>query len=436
MQPVTPFQSVRGTTDLLPEEIARWAKVERAAKRVASLYGYHEIRTPIMEDAALFLRSIGETTDIIQKEMFRFEDRGGHDLVLRPEGTASVVRAYLEHNLHKTQGFVKLFYMGPMFRAERPQAGRLRQFHQYGVEAIGSTSPWLDAEVILLCVRMLQACGVRDLSVWLSSMGCRDDQAKSAALLRERLAPHQSTLCKECQSLFEKNIFRVLDCKHPTCHELAWQFTPPHGAGLTGSPFVLCESCTAHFNQVRQGLQAAGIPYDDTKVFARGLDYYTQTVFEIRAKGLGAQDAVAAGGRYNHLVEELGGPALGAVGFAAGIERLLMAAAHGAAAEQEKPRKGLYLAIAQPSVMDRGFALAHELRQQGVETLLEYEGKSLKAQLREADKAGCQFVAVLGELELQQGTITVKDLQDGAQRTVSLETFAEELSRRVQSTCH
>jgi len=422
------LQSLRGTADLLPEDAARWSTVEHTARRLARTYGYAELRTPLMEEAALFLRSIGETTDIVQKEMFRVEDRGGQPIVLRPEGTASVVRAYLEHHLHKTQGFAKLLYLGPMFRAERPQAGRLRQFHQYGVEAIGSASPWVDVEVIVLCMHILRACGVADAAVWLSSLGCREDQKRSAQRLRERLAPHKARLCQECQARFEKNVFRVLDCKHPQCRQLAWQGN--------ASPFLLCEACQAHFNAVRDGLRDAGIPFDDTKVFARGLDYYTQTVFEVRAKGLGAQDAVAAGGRYNHLVEELGGPSMGAAGFAAGIERVLMAvdAAHPAA---EGPRRrGVYLAIAQPTLLGEGFRFVQQLRERGVAALMDYDGKSLKAQLREADKSQCRLVAILGQAELAQRSMTLKDLEQGAQRTVTFETFIDEVAQQVKPSCH
>ena len=420
------MQSLRGTTDLLPEDVTRWSAVEHTAKRFARLYGYREIRTPIIEDTALFLRSVGETSDIVQKEMFRFEDRGGQSIVLRPEGTASVVRAYLEHNLHKTEGFAKLFYLGPMFRAERPQAGRFRQFHQYGVEAIGSTSPWVDVESILLCTAILRACGVSESVVWLASMGCRDDQARSADALRARLAPHRSKLCKECQERFEKNIFRVLDCKHPTCHDLAW--------APNTSPFLLCDACQAHFDQVRRGLREAGVAFDDTKVFARGLDYYTRTVFEVRAKGLGAQDAVAAGGRYDHLVEELGGPPMGAVGFAAGIERVLMAQDAAHASTAGITRRGLYVATAQASLAGRGLQLVQALRARGIAAFMDYDGKSLKAQLREADKAQCQLVAVLGEKELQQGSIAIKDLAQGTQRSVALATFADDVQRLVSDT--
>ncbi|MBI3324160.1 MAG: histidine--tRNA ligase [Candidatus Omnitrophica bacterium] len=428
------FQALRGTTDILPGDVSRWSAVEQTARRLAFTYGYQELRTPILEDVGLFLRSIGETTDIVQKEMFRFEDRGGHEIVLRPEGTAAVVRAYLEHHLHKTEGFAKLFYLGPMFRAERPQAGRYRQFHQYGVEAIGSASAWVDVEVILLCVRILRDCGVADAVVWLSSMGCRQDQERSAALLRERLTPDRAALCQDCQARFDRNIFRVLDCKQPACQKLARQQLASlgHRPGFPATPFVLCDDCAAHFDVVRRGLRDAGVAFDDTQLFARGLDYYTRTVFEVRAKGLGAQDAVAAGGRYDHLVEELGGPSVGAMGFAAGIERVLMASA----SRPEKSstpdaRRGVYVAMVPPVPLVEGFRLVQRLRERGARAVMDYDQKSLKAQLREADKYGCRLVAILGEAELKQRAIALKDLEQGAQETVSLESFVDEAARRL-----
>jgi len=259
------------------------------------------------------------------------------------------------------------------------------------------------------------------------SLGCRPDQARSAERLRERLAPHTSQLCKECQARFEKNVFRVLDCKNPQCHAIAWQ--------VKESPFLLCEACQAHFEAVRRGLRDAGVAFDDTKVFARGLDYYTQTVFEVRAKGLGAQDAVAAGGRYNHLVEELGGPALGAVGFAAGIERVLMAIDAARPAAEAPHRRGLYLAIAQPTLLGEGFRFVQQLRERGVTALMDYDGKSLKAQLREADKAGCRLVAILGETEKTQRSMTLKDLEQGSQRAVTFDAFVDEAARQVKPSC-
>ena len=294
------------------------------------------------------------------------------------------------------------------------------------MEAIGSTSPWVDVEAIALCVHILRECGVGDATVWLASMGCRKDQARSAEELRKRLEPHKSKLCKECQARLQKNVFRVLDCKNPDCHAIAWDM----------KAFFLCNDCTAHFQEVRRGLKETGIAFDDTKYFARGLDYYTRTVFEVRVKGLGAQDAVAAGGRYDQLVEELGGPPMGAFGFAAGIERVLMAAGTGATSAEPPARAGVYLAVAQPPLIGEAFRLVQRLRECGVPALMDYDGKSLKAQFREADKALARLVAVLGETELAQGSITVKDLGAGSQRTVPLDSFIEEISREEQGRCH
>ncbi len=423
-----PFQTLRGATDLLAHDLTAWRRLESSVFTIAQRYGYRELRTPVIEDAALFLRSVGETTDIVQKEMFRFTDRGGHDIVLRPEGTAPVVRAYLQHHLHKTEGFAKLFYLGPMFRAERPQAGRLRQFHQYGAEAIGSASPWVDVEIITLCVHTLLECGVADATVWLASMGCREDQARGAQHLQERLTPHRAKLCEDCQARFDRNIFRVLDCKQPGCRALAQEAVKSleRQPGLPPTPFVLCEACVAHFNTVRQGLKAGSIAFDDTHVFARGLDYYTRTVFEVRSPRLGAQDAVAAGGRYDHLVEEFGGPAVGACGFAAGIERVLMAARPVDPVPVAEARQGVYVAIPPKSnLMPEAFRLAQRLRQQGTRTTMDYDGRSLKSQFREADQLHCQVVAILGAQELESGSVTMKDLAGGEQRTLPLEAFLE-----------
>ncbi|MBI3320449.1 MAG: histidine--tRNA ligase [Candidatus Omnitrophica bacterium] len=395
------LQALRGTTDLLVDDVRRWLAVEHVARRLARLYGYQELRTPIIEDAALFLRSVGETTDIVQKEMFRVTDRGDHEIVLRPEGTAAVASAY-------------------------------RQFHQYGVEAIGSQSPVVDAEVITLCMQILRECGVTGATVWLSSMGCRADQATTANDLRKRLAPHRAELCKDCQARFEKNVFRVLDCKNPTCHGLAWDKSyTPEERSRPSWPFLLCDDCRRYDEEVQRLLTQSGVVFERGKTFTRGLDYYTRTIFEVRAQGLGAQDAVAAGGRYDHLVEELGGPAMGAVGFAAGIERLLMAIEAQRPQADSPTRRGLYLAVAQPALLAEGFRFVQQLRERGVVAIMDYDGKSLKSQLREADKAGCQLVAILGEMEMKQRAITVKDLEQSAQRTVAFEAFVDEVATFV-----
>ncbi len=441
-------QALRGTTDLLSDEITRWLALEQAVRRLCVVYGYQELRTPLIEDASLFLRSIGQTTDIVQKEMFRVHDRGDQEMVLRPEGTVPMVRAYLEHNLHKTDGFVKLFYMGPMFRAERPQAGRFRQFHQYGVEAIGSASPWVDVEVITLCLHILRECGLSQSTLWLSTMGCREDQQRSAERLRVQLQPDRMHLCKDCQSRFEKNVFRVLDCKQKTCQKIAQEAVRQinQDAGKAPpTPFSLCDECAKHFDEVRSALRDSGIAFDDTQVFARGLDYYTRTVFEVRHAGLGSQDAVAAGGRYDRLVEEMGGPPMGAVGFATGIERVLLAAACEQTQGEVNPtRRGVYVAVTEAGFIREGFRLIQQLHNRGAQAIMSYDGKSLRAQLREADQAGCQFVAILGERELKGRTISLRELAarcgsrelGKSERTVPLEAFVDEVSQHVKPPCH
>jgi histidyl-tRNA synthetase len=340
--------------------------------------------------------------------------------------------------------------MGPMFRAERPQAGRFRQFHQYGVEAIGSMSPLVDAEVILLCLEILKACGIAEPKLLLSSLGCRDDQQKLASSLRTQLSPLKERLCKTCQVRFDRQIFRILDCKTPGCQKIVADLFASHPRLKPGSVESLCEDCLRHFDKVRAQLGDAGIRFDDSTFFARGLDYYTRTVFEVRAKGLGAQDAVAGGGRYNHLVEELGGPSSenggGAVGFAAGIERVLMAAQPDAEDAPGSSARcgGIYVAIAPPTPMGEAFPLVQQLRERGIAAIMGYDEKSLKAQLREADQAGCRFVAILGEQELKNRTISVKELgarsdspQSGTnQKSMTRDAFLEEMNRLAKVSCH
>ena len=427
------FRALRGTADLLPEQLTRWERLERTARKLARRSGFEELRTPIIEDAGLFLRSVGETTDIVQKEMFSFEDRGGRAIVLRPEGTAAVVRAYLEHGLQASGSVSKLFYLGPMFRAERPQAGRFRQFHQFGVEAIGSHQPWLDVEVITLCCNILTACGAKNWKLLISSMGCRPDQEISREKLRQRFARLKPDLCKDCQARFDKNVFRLLDCKNPKCHATVVAIMAEF---KESSPFSLCESCEKDFHHVREGLRAVGIDFDDKQFFARGLDYYTRTVFELRGVGLGSQDTIAAGGRYDHLVEDFGGPPTGAVGFAAGIERLLMSIeASGTTPATDGARRGVYVAVPKPEFTVEAFRLAHELRGHGIVALIDVDQRSLKAQLREADKLQCQWVAILGEQELNDHSLTVKDLAQGSQRTLARDAFLKELASQKHS-CH
>ncbi len=417
------LQALRGTTDIYGEAIADWTHIEQSVRASARLYGYDEIRTPILEDSALFLRSIGETSDIVQKEMFRFEDRGGHDMVLRPEGTAAVVRALLQHKMHKQQALNRLFYMGPMFRAERPQAGRYRQFHQCGVEALGSEHPAVDAEVITLCYQLLKNCGVQDLRINITSMGTRQDQQASAEALKARLQPHIDQLCAECQARLAKNVFRSLDCKKEQCRTLAWE---------GGWPFLLSTESQEHYDAVRRALDAAQIEYNDQEAFARGLDYYTRTVFEVQASGLGAQNVVAAGGRYDHLVEDLGGPAVSAVGFAAGMERILIAAGEHLTTEPQQ-RHGVFLAVTHAELLEQGIRYVQQLREQGVHAMMDFNVRSLKAQFREADRLRMQYVVVFGERELSEKRIALKDLDQGTQEQIHLNEWVAHITQLAKN---
>ena len=415
--------ALRGTTDLLPAEAERWQAAERAAREVCARYGYREIRTPLIEEAGLFIRSVGEMTDIVQKEMYLFADRGGRQIALRPEATASVVRAYLEHHLHQ-DGLTRLYYAGPMFRAERPQAGRLRQFHQVGVEAIGATNPWLDAEVISLARDLLHALGVARLRLWLGSLGCADDKQRTAERLHQELASKTAQLCEDCQQRYQRNVFRILDCKQERCRAVAW------GGRTARDLFVLCDACRSYHEQLLQALRQLQIPFDEDRAFIRGLDYYTRTVFECTAEGLGAQDAVGAGGRYDNLVADLGGPSVGAVGFAIGVERALLAAAHGAPAT-EPARAGVFVATLGEAARAAGGALAATLRARRVTALMDYEGKSLKGQLRTADKWRCRYAIILGEQELASGSATWKDLETSEQSQAPLDQVVETLAARA-----
>lgn len=415
------FQSLRGTSDLWGDDVGQWTSLEAIIRETSTNYGYREIRTPIMEEAGLFLRSIGEASDIVQKEMFRFQDRGGNDIILRPEGTAAVARAFLQHKLHKQVPLNRLFYMGPMFRAERPQAGRFRQFHQFGCEALGSSHPAVDTEVIALCYTTLRACGLNGLKVNLTSMGSREDQTKSADALRQRLTASEDDLCSECRERLNKNVFRILDCKRDACRKLGWR---------GGWPFQLSPESQEHFDSVKRLLEAAEIPFSDTTAFARGLDYYTRTVFEVEAEGLGAQNVVAAGGRYDHLIEDLGGPSIQAVGFAAGIERILIALGNQPAAPA---RDGIFIVATETESLEKTVKWSEQLRRNKVRAMMDFNIRSLKSQFREADRLNMAWVAIYGAKERESGRIQLKDLSSGEQRSLPVDTWTEQFCQLIES---
>ncbi|MGQ9780315.1 MAG: histidine--tRNA ligase [Bacillota bacterium] len=420
------YTAPKGTRDVLPDEAEAWEGLERLFHSLAARYGYREIRTPIFERTELFLRGLGEATDIVQKEMFTFTDRGGRSLTLRPELTAGAVRAFLEHNLAGEGPVCKLRYLGPAFRQERPQAGRYQQFTQYGVECFGSRDPATDAEVIDLAMAFVARAGLATVELRLNSIGCPVCRPAYRSLLLAFLAARAEELCPVCRERMVKNPLRILDCKSPACREVV--------AGAPLAVEYLCSACAEHFEAVKSYLSALGRPFTLAPHLVRGLDYYTNTVFEVVAPGLGAQDAIIGGGRYDGLIETCGGPPTPGVGFAGGFERLLLAlAAAGATPARERP--GLvFLAPLGPEGKDLAVRLAHEMRAAGLTVELDYLGRSLKAQLREADRQGARVVVILGEDELARGAATLKWLEEGRQEEVGLSGLLSYLKEKAAST--
>lgn len=397
----------RGTFDILPEDALRWRWLEEAIRRVFNYYGYQEIRTPVFEHTELFQRGIGETTDIVEKEMYTFTDKGGRSLTLRPEGTAPVVRAYVEHNLYSKGGITKLFYLGPMFRQERPQAGRFRQFHQFGVELFGTESPLADAEVITVAVELYKELGLTGLEVLVNSIGCPACRGEYQQALLSRLTPVKEELCASCQRRLERNPMRLLDCKNPRCRELT--------ANVPRVTDYLCPACRGHLEKTLLLLDKAGIGYRLEPRLVRGFDYYTRTVFEVISAGLGAQNAVCGGGRYDHLVEEVGGPPVPGVGFASGMERLLLTLEQQGKFAGFSSAPQVFFVVLDENLAAEGFQLATGFRREGIVTEACLEVKSLKAQMRAAGKLQAEFVVILGEDEWKDGQVSVRRMADGQQ---------------------
>lgn len=399
----------KGTQDLLPAQAALWNRLENQARAVFQLYGYGEIRTPIFEHTSLFVRSIGEVTDVVEKQMYTFADEDD-SITLRPEATASVVRAYLEHALDKQKTFQKLYYIGPMFRRERPQAGRARQFHQVGVEAIGSTDPLLDAETIILANQLLAGFGVAEYQIRLNSIGCDECRATYRELLRTELTKQVSALCEDCRNRIDRNVFRTLDCKREGCRAITREMP-----AITDD---LCEGCGTHLSAVKGALDESGVGYLQDSHLVRGFDYYTGLVYEITCSGLGAQDAVCGGGRYDSLVAQSGGPALGAVGFAMGMERIVLAIGGSEKGKADQASLDVFLVAINATVRPACFRLANALRAKGVSAELDYEGRSVKSQMRTATKLGARQVMLLGPDEMAQGLVKLKDMESGEEQAL------------------
>jgi len=430
----SPVKAVRGTRDILPPDSALWQRVEECARRVFGLYNFSEIRTPVFEATELFARGVGEETDIVAKEMFTWEDKAraqsekAQSLTLRPENTAGVVRAYIEHKMGDAGGLQKLYYMGPQFRRERPQKGRYRQFYQIGAEVLGppsagSESPARDAEVIVMLADLLQQVGIKNWRLQLNSVGCAEDRARYNAALRKALASVKEKMCVDCQRRAEVNPLRVLDCKVPE--------DQPIIEGLPKIGEYLDEPCREHFAAVQRILSACGVEFEINARMVRGLDYYTRTTFEFSHEGLGAQSALLGGGRYDGLSESLGGPKAPGIGFALGLDRFVLAL------EAENPKAvadaavsaRVYIAPLGVGMNAEAAKLGHELRDAGVSVETGDESFRLKKSFESAERLGAKYVIICGENEVSSGDFAVKDITSGEQKTVA----RSEIARKVQS---
>ncbi len=393
---------------MLPREAHKWHHIESIAADTAALFGFRELRTPVFEKTELFLRSVGDTTDVVQKEMYTFDDKGGRSITLRPEGTAGVMRSVLEHGLFNDALPVKAYYLTTCYRYEKPQKGRLREFHQFGVECIGAAAPSADAEVILLAKTLIDRLGLKGVSLEINSIGCPKCRAKYTTALKEYFEKYKDQLCDTCLDRLERNPMRILDCKSSVCSSIA-----------ANAPKILdyiCEECSEHFESVKAGLDAAGVSYTVNPQIVRGLDYYTKTVFEFIANGM----AVCAGGRYDGLASELGGVDLPSLGFAAGLERLLMLMEEQDTEFPEDKKPELYIAPLGVSASSQAIKLCDMLRKEGFSAVTDMSGRGLKAQMKYADKIGAKYTVVLGDNEIEQKAARIKDMSSGEQREISL----------------
>jgi len=411
------YEAPRGTADILPEEQGYWRFVEDRAIALCRLYGYQRLDTPAFEDSQLFTRSIGEGTDIVTKEMYTFKDRSGNILALRPEGTAPVCRAYIEHGMANLSQPVKLYYLAAIFRYERPQAGRYRQHYQFGFEAIGDADPTLDAEVIEMAWQFFKSLGLEHLFLYINSIGCKACRPRYLESLKRYYSDHLSGLCPDCKTRFEKNPLRLLDCKKPTCYDVA-------EAAPKGTDY-LCRECKAHFEAVVGYLDALRLPFDINHRLVRGLDYYTKTVFEIQPLGEGAQSALGGGGRYDDLIEGLGGKPTPAIGFAAGMERVVLNLKKQKTPVPNLPAAQVFIAHLGDEAKLEAVKLASTLRRDGIAAIMATGDRSLKGQLRQADSIGSSYVAIIGEDEVKGGALTLRNMATGEQRTVSTAVLGE-----------
>ncbi len=414
----------RGTKDILPDTVGQWLYVEQKVRELCSRYGYKEIRTPMFEHTELFLRGIGETTDVVEKEMYTFTDRGGRSVTLRPENTAAAVRAYLQNKLYADADLTKLFYIGSMFRYDRPQAGRLREFHQFGVEALGGDNPAVDAEIILLAVNFLQSLGLQELELSLNSVGCPNCRPVYRKRLQEFFADKLDGLCEDCRSRYDRNPMRILDCKVEGCKKLS-----------IGAPEItdcLCDDCREHFVKVQELLTSAGVSFKLDPRLVRGLDYYTKTAFEVQYAPLGAQSAVAGGGRYDGLIEEIGGKPTPAVGFAVGLERVLLALEKQALLPEQADAMDAFVVGLGEAAQPAAFRLLADLRAAGLSAGMDFAGRSMKAQMKQANKANAHFALILGEDEVKESAVMLKNMQTSEQHKIAIDEVIKKLCAEVK----
>lgn len=414
----------RGTKDITPKDVYKWHYVEKKFREICALYGYEEIRTPIFEHTEVFARSVGDTTDVVQKEMYSFTDRGDRQLSLKPEGTAGVIRSFIENKMYADTQPTKLYYITPCFRYERPQAGRQRQFHQFGIEVLGSDGPSVDAEVISLAVQFFNEMGLNNLSVNINSVGCPKCREEYNRKLKEYLDKKVDVLCETCLERKDKNPMRVIDCKNPQCKE-----------NLQDIPFMidhLCDDCKEHFEKLQTYLKEMDIDYVVDKTIVRGLDYYRKTAFEIISNDIGSQSTVCGGGRYDGLVEMLGGPkGISGIGFGLGVERLLLTLENNNIEIENPKSTDIYIATIGDEAKTKSFKLIKDLRTNHISADNDHLGKSLKAQFKYSDKLNAKYTVVIGDDELANDTATLKNMQTSEQTTIKLSELVDELKKRL-----
>ena len=414
----------RGTKDITPKDVYKWHYVEKKFREICALYGYEEIRTPIFEHTEVFSRSVGDTTDVVQKEMYTFTDRGDRQLSLKPEGTAGVIRSFIENKMYADTQPTKLYYITPCFRYERPQAGRQRQFHQFGIEVLGSDGPSVDAEVISLAVQFFNEMGLKNLSVNINSVGCPTCREEYNRKLKEYLDKKVDVLCETCLERKDKNPMRVIDCKNPHCKE-----------NLQDIPFMidhLCEDCKDHFEKLQTYLKEMDINYVVDKTIVRGLDYYKKTAFEIISNDIGSQSTVCGGGRYDGLVEMLGGPkGISGIGFALGAERLLLTLENNNIEIENPKSTDIYIATIGDAAKTKSFKLIKDLRTNHISADNDHLDKSLKAQFKYSDKLNAKYTVVIGDDELANDTATLKNMKTSEQTTIKLSELVDELKKRL-----